>query len=269
MSNPFDDRRASQVTAKQSILSALSAVGSSLTTQQLTACGALFGVDAAAVRVALGRLVKAGDVVTVERGVHELGDKGRPILDAILRWRDVPELTRGWDGAWLVVHTAHLGRTNRPRLRRRERALAVLGFAEHTGGMWLRPDNLEEDADGVLGRLVALGLEPEAMVLAGARVVTASDHLATLWDRERLEAGYVAARDAMAACTARSDTLTHAELARQTALIGHAVVGMLSFDPLLPEALVDTALRGDVHADMVAFDELGKDALDAYWEETL
>lgn len=269
MTDPFQQRFEEPATAKRLILSVMAATGEQVSTSQLTRFGALFDFEPAAIRVALGRLVKNGDVVTVARGVHALGEKGRPLLEALGRWVMLPELTKPWQGGWLLVHTAHLGRTQRAALRRRERALALFGFAAFEAGLWIRPDNLAADVTVVRERLTGLGLEGNALVVAtGELLHDNADRAPELWDRCALEAGYHSALTAMGECLHRLDQETLEWRVRQTAQIGLAVLAMLTFDPLLPADLVDAGARDAVYAQMREFDQVGHRALEEYWAQT-
>ena len=109
----FEDRLLAPVTAKQAILTALTATGTPLTTGQIRLCGALLGLEPAAVRVALGRLVEKGIVAAHGDGTYEIGRRGRGLAEAIASWRNLPSLTKPWRGRWCAIHTAHLGRTQR------------------------------------------------------------------------------------------------------------------------------------------------------------
>lgn len=263
----FTTRLAHSVSAKQAILIALTATGSSLSTAQLRLCGALFGVEGAAVRVALGRLVDKGDVVPQGEAVYRVGPKGQAMAEAILRWRDLPRLNNPWRGEWIAVHTGHLGRSQRPQLRRRERALSLFGFAGASDGLWVRPDNLRLEPTALATRLFELGLEPAAIILGGASFIGEPERgLGALWDRKTIEAGYAAAEVAMTDCLDGFERASLKERARGTAKIGAAVIGMLTFDPLLPGELIDADLRRAVHRRMLYFDRVGKQALTAYWQ---
>ncbi len=267
MTNPFQTRLTVPMTAKRAILSALAATGGPLSTAQITQCGVLLGVDAAASRVALGRLVKSHDVITIKRGIHTLGDKKKPIFDAIRRWITLPQHTRPWDGGWVLVHTAHLGRAHRATLRRRERAMSFFGFASLLNGLWLRPDNLSLDGSVLRERLIGLGLEEKAFMSVNATLVSESgEDVAQLWNRADLEAGYRDAKRAIEVCMDTQGDMSLEELAISTARLGYAVIGMLSFDPLLPRELVDVDLRQEVHQHMLMLDHLGKKVLAAVWE---
>lgn len=268
LKDAFTTRLASSVTAKQAILTALTATGSSLSTAQLRLCGALFEVEGAAVRVALGRLVDKGDVVPEGEATYRIGPKGQPIAETLQRWRDLPRLTNPWRGEWIAIHTAHLGRSQRPQLRRRERALSLFGFASASDGLWVRPDNLRVEPAVLASRLFELGLDPEAIILGRASFVQEPQGgLEELWDRKTIEAGYAAAEKAMATCLDGFERTSIKERARDTATIGAAVIGMLTFDPLLPAEHVDADLRRVVHRRMLYFDRVGKQALAAYWRD--
>lgn len=264
----FTTRLAAPMTAKQAILTALTATQRALSTAQLRLCGALFEVEGAAVRVALGRLVDKGDVVPQGESTYRIGDKGQAIAEAIQRWRDLPRLNKPWRGEWIVIHTAHLGRSQRAQLRRRERALSLFGFASAADGLWVRPDNLRTEPAAVTSRLVELGLEAEAIIVAGASFLQAPERgLENLWNRKTIEAGYAAAESAMTKCLDGFERSSIKERARDTATIGAAVIGMLTFDPLLPGEHVDAELRRVVHRRMLYFDRVGKQALAAYWRD--
>ncbi len=255
------------MTAKRIILSVLAAaIEAPLSTSQLVQCGLLMDIDGAATRVALRRLIKNGDVHSPRRGHYAIGTKGQPILHAIHRWIDLPSHIKPWEGGWLLVHTAHLGRSDRAGLRRRERALALFGFGALVDGLWVRPDNLSLAFVDLRRQLVELGLEAGAVVASAGQIEHGQgDQELKLWDRRTLEAGYKAASRAMAKCLSAYKRASVEERARSTAQIGTAVIGMLSFDPLLPGELVNAQARDQVHAEMLRFNEVGKEAMADYW----
>lgn len=260
----FEDRLLAPVTAKQAILTALTATGTPLSTGQIRLCGALLGLEPAAVRVALGRLVEKDIVRAHGDGTYEIGGRGRGLAEAIASWRFLPSLTKPWRGRWCAIHTAHLGRTQRGQLRRRERALTLFGFAALHPGLWVRPDNLSIDAEAMRDRLIELGVEDGAVLLLDAAPSNV-EAWSELWDREALEREYRAASRAMRETLEGFEALDVQARARQTARIGRAVVELLTFDPLLPDAMVDAGLRKQVQQDMVGFDREGKRALQAWW----
>lgn len=204
--------------------------------------GAIFTIEPAAMRVALGRLVRDRLAVQPERGVYALGPAAAALHARARGWTRAEERARAWDGAWVVVLTHHLGRTDRSRLVLRERALRLVGLAQAGPGMWVRPDNLvvpvREEAQG-------LGLEEEAVVLTACRSAAAEQDATfrALWPVAGLEAGYRFWIAEMAASTARLRGAGATEAARETYLLGQSVLRAINSDPMLPAELVDVALR--------------------------
>ena len=103
----------------------------------------LFGISDNRARVALSRMVAAGEATTDGRGRYRLAGH---LLDRQGRQTDSRRgQTRPWEGS--VAHGGgdHLGRSGRApdqRLARRKR-LALARLAEQREGVWLRPDNID------------------------------------------------------------------------------------------------------------------------------
>jgi phenylacetic acid degradation operon negative regulatory protein len=226
--------------------------------------GELFGIDAAAVRVAVGRLVREGLLIQVERGRYAIGGRGAALQTRVRGWRDAEARTRQWDGGWLLVLVDHLGRTDRVRLRARERALRLSGFARSEAGFWARPENLAARLETIVAEAIELGLDPAAIAFAGAAALPLEEvKLRRLWSAETLGESYRGWIEAMAASLARLPTMTKDAAARETLLLGQAVIRAINLDPLLPAEMVDAALRRRMIADMVAYDAAGRRA----WQE--
>lgn len=105
----------------------------------LVRLAALFGVNDNRARVALSRMVAAGEVTTDGNGRYRLAGH---LLDR----RDRQATSRAgrttaWSGRWEVVVVTTAGSAPEVRARRR-RALAFTRLAELREGVWLRPDNL-------------------------------------------------------------------------------------------------------------------------------
>ena len=101
-----------------------------------------FGIKETTLRVALTRMVSAGDLVRSEDG-YRLSAR----LLARQRRQDaalVP-VTRDWDGTWLTVVVTAVGADARDRSTLRT-AMQDSRFGELREGVWMRPDNL---TDGV------------------------------------------------------------------------------------------------------------------------
>lgn len=233
---------------------------------RLVAAGRLLGIDAGAVRVAAARLVKKGVLTQASRGVYGIGGAGHGLHRRVLGWHRVETQVREWDGRWLAVFSAHLPRSQKSRLRARQRALRLRGFASFQAGLAVRPANLRSSAAELRGELVELGLDDEALLFG----LDAEDPRwpidpRRLWDTGALEASYRYNLTRLEQSRARLPALDVEAAARETLLVGRAVMRDILTDPLLPEALVDTALRRRMIVAMVDYDRLGKAAWRAFY----
>ena len=75
------------------------------------------------------------------------------------------EQALAWDGGWLIALTHDLGRTDRKQLRARERALALFGYREAGGAMWVRPANLAGALDDHRAELTGIGADEDITLL--------------------------------------------------------------------------------------------------------
>lgn len=237
-----------------------------LSSAELVAAGALLGIDAGAMRVALGRLVKKGVLVQQTRGVYRLGGRGGKLHRRVQDWYRVEDQLAPWKGDWLAVFTAHLGRSDKAGLRARERALRLKGFAAARPGLAVRPANLRAPLGALRGELTDLGLDPDALVVGVDRVDPWHPlDPCTLWDLAALEQRYL---DDCARLERSTDRLTRLDVqsaARETLLVGRAVMRHILTDPLLPEEMVDAALRRRLIEAMKAYDRLGKTCWRAFY----
>ncbi|MCV7409520.1 PaaX domain-containing protein, C- domain protein [Mycobacterium florentinum] len=158
------------MTARSVVLSVLlGAHPAWATASDLIRLTADFGIKETTLRVALTRMVSAGDLVRSADG-YRLSDRllarqGRQ--DEAMRPR-----TRAWHGDWHVVIVTSVGTDARTRAAQRA-SLYRKRFGELREGVWMRPDNLDLD------------LEPD--VADRVRVLKARDDepeqlVAELWD---------------------------------------------------------------------------------------
>lgn len=255
------------LSAPELILSlADSAASPRLTAAGLVAAGALLGIDAGAMRVAAARLVKQGVLAQRGRGVYGLGRRGGELHQRVQAWHRVEEQLAPWDGRWLGVFTGHLGRSNKSGLRARERALRLKGFAVDRPGLAVRPANLRTPLPALRDELERLGLDDAALVL-GIDVADPAHPFDpdSLWDVAALEHGYRKGCARLNASARRVPDLDTQSAARETLLVGRAVTRNILTDPLLPEAMVDTALRRRLIEAMVEYDRLGKACWRAFY----
>ncbi len=247
-------------TAKKLILGLLLArEGQPLSAQQAIAACALFNITANNVRVALVRLSSESMIEAAERGSYRLGIAAQGLAAEVVRWHDAEQQLAPWRGGYVAVHCAALGRADRKALRRRERALSLLGLRELDKGLYLRPDNLAGGVAAVRDRLQALGLEPEAAVFAAAEFDEArSPRISQLWDGAALTKTYLEQRQRLEDWLSRCAGLELDVAARESYLLGGQAIRQLVFDPWLPSPLVDADARHAFFTTVQRFDETGK-----------
>jgi len=182
----------------------------------------LFGFTEGTTRVALSRMVAAGELGT-EDGWYSLTG---PLLARHGRQEEGrrPKLRR-WDGTWrmAVVGSQRARRAAAERAAVR-RSLAALRLAEWREGVWVRPDNLGGDRAEVEG----------CTWLRGARFADDEGEVAlvgTLFHPEEWAGGARELLDAMAKTRPTDDVPESFALAA-------AVVRHMRDDPLLPDALL-------------------------------
>lgn len=247
-------------TAKKIVLDLLLAVDPEPLTARdaVSACG-LFGIRESNARVSLTRLCSEGLVESAARGSYRLSPSAHQLATEVASWRRLETRMRPWDGKYIAIHTADLGRSDRTALRQRERAIAMLGFRALRRDVFIRPDNIEDDLQQVRDRLVRLGLDADALVYRASDFPTA-DHarIADLWDGEALNADYRATRTRLEGWLARHPRLDLETAARESFLLGGEAIRKLVFDPLLPEPMVDAEARHQLLEATLHFDQVGQ-----------
>lgn len=256
--------------AKNIILDLLSAQGGQpVTAQQLIAACALFGVTANNVRVTLARLSAEGLVEAAGRGSYRLGPEARELAGEVATWRNAEQRMRDWSGGFIQVFTGELGRSNRVALRRRQRALGMLGFKEYKRGLYLRPDNIERDLNAVRTRLGLLGLEAEACICVVTEFACAdADRVMQLWDGAQLSQRYRKLSQQLRNWLQRSTELEPDVAAREAFVQGGQAIRQVVFDPLLPAPMIDAAARHDFLQTVSRFDEAGRAIWQRFFEQT-
>jgi phenylacetic acid degradation operon negative regulatory protein len=195
---------------------------------QLVRLTGLFGISENRARVALSRMVGAGEATTDGSGRYRLA--GHLVDRQRRQSRSRSGRLDPYDGSWAVVVVTTSGSTAEVRGARR-RALSYARLAELREGVWMRPTNVEVvlppalDAD--LERMVARPAEPGRLV-------------ERLWDVAAWSAG---AEDLLAALHALVPEGPSA-LAPGFELSA-AVLRHLQADPLLPADLLPEGWPGD------------------------
>jgi phenylacetic acid degradation operon negative regulatory protein len=189
-------------------------------------CGR-FGISGGTTRVALSRMVAAGELAA-EDGHYRLVGEG--LLSRQRAQDDALEPPAGpWTGGWRMAVVVGPGRSAAERVELR-RAFADARFAQWREGVWLRPDNLGRAAEPPLAGAPVRWLvaEPEGDPRALA---------AELWDLP----GWVARGAALlaAAPDEPGDLVTsEPDWAASVFAAAAAAIRLLRTDPLLPEPLL-------------------------------
>lgn len=241
------------------LLLAASPADQGLSVSELVAACVLFGLTDNSARVSLVRLAAEDRVEAVGRGRYRLGAQSAELAQDLSTWRGVESRLRPWAGDFVMVLSASLGRSDRQALRRRERALDLLGFKAWEKGVSVRPHNLEDSVDVVRRRLYALGLERQASVMVVSQLDDASvASIRQLWDARALNSVYRLQRAKLDDWLASSHALTPDVATRQVYELGGQAIRQVIFDPLLPEPLVDVVARARFMETVRRFDEAGR-----------
>ncbi|WP_407687639.1 PaaX family transcriptional regulator C-terminal domain-containing protein [Mycobacterium sp. HUMS_1102779] len=148
------------MTARSVVLSVLlGAHPACATAGELIGLTADFGIKETALRVALTRMVGAGDLIRSAEG-YRLSER----LLARQRRQDdaMRPRTRAWRGDWLTLIVTTVGTDARCRAALRT-TMHHKRFGELREGVWMRPDNLDPDlGPDTLGRVRVLRARDDA-----------------------------------------------------------------------------------------------------------
>jgi phenylacetic acid degradation operon negative regulatory protein len=188
-----------------------------------------FGIKETTLRVALTRMVSAGDLIRSADG-YRLSNR----LLARQRRQDdaIDPRVRGWRGDWVVLIVTSVGSDARTRAALRT-AMHNKRFGELREGVWMRPDNLELDLDPQLDARVRV---------LWARDDAPAELAAQLWD---LPAWAQTGRRLLDEMAAASDTAGRFVVA--TAMVRHLLTDPVLPDELLPADWPGARLRAAYH----------------------
>jgi phenylacetic acid degradation operon negative regulatory protein len=212
----------------------------------LVRLGELFGVAEGTTRVALSRMVAAGEL-EADNGRYRLVGPALLARQATQeRGRVVPR-TR-WNGQW-VMAVILADRRDAPERAALRTSAVTLGLAELRQGVWLRPDNLDWDRRTGTATGDAYAVVDQQCAWMTATPSTAGSELAgQLWDLDRWakEATHLVAvmeRTAPSLDRGRFDAIP------EGFVTSAAVLRLFRSDPLLPPALVPERWPGDALRD--------------------
>jgi phenylacetic acid degradation operon negative regulatory protein len=238
----------------------------SLDIRSLIRGAGVFGIQPNSVRVSVARLGADGDIESPKRGVYRIGNKALRLANEAACWPERLHLLRDWSGDFLVVHTGHLPRGDKTLLQQGEKALKLLGFVPWQDGLYLRPDNIEQDAQGVRAHLQRLGLDAQAPVFVGSGF--ASEDLGSiraLWDTDALLQHYVQRAEQLLKWIGQAESLELETAARESWLLGATAIRTVVYDPLLPGEWLDGDARNRYVDSVKKIDQTGK----AIWSRFL
>jgi len=216
-------------------------------------------------RVSLSRLVANGDVLLESRGRYSLAPAARAPVDHVRTFRTGFAKRIAWQGGFLGVFTADLPRRNPTIVRRRERALDLVGLRRFRHGVYIRPDNLEGGRAFVAKHLDELGLDAEADVVSLELDPSRPVALETLYSVPEDAARAISLEAKVRSLLARMGRgSTHRE-AKESFFLGDEVLRFLARDPLLPESVSDPAPRHALAVAMTTLDERGHEV----WHATI
>lgn len=230
-------RNARPLTARSVVASTL--LGTTpprLPARALVRAAELFGISEGTARVALSRMVAAGELVA-DGGWYELA--GPSLLDRQQRQqRSRAAATERWDGVWLVAVVVAERRAAPERAELRDE-LRRARLGELREGVWLRPDNLGTEWPAVV-----------AEQCTTLRAVDVDPELATrLWDLDGWAAAATRLRTRMKPLVRPLEQGSTGRLG-EGFVVSAAVLRHLQADPLLPDELLPrrwpgAALRAD------------------------
>ncbi|MBV6510208.1 MAG: hypothetical protein JJLCMIEE_03338 [Acidimicrobiales bacterium] len=198
-----------------------------LPSRRLVQAGALFGLAEGTVRVALSRMVKAGELHNVDGSYELAGDlvsRQRRQRESLLGER------RPWRGSWRLAVVVAEARSAGERLDLR-RAMRTLRLAERREGVWARPDNLDPRRFGAERAVIDSQCEwYEAEVADDAALAGA------LWDLDGWAREAQALRERMDGLIGRLEDDDRRALAPGFVLAA-GVLRHVQADPLLPSDL--------------------------------
>ncbi|OBH81735.1 PaaX domain-containing protein, C- domain protein [Mycobacterium scrofulaceum] len=174
-----------------------------------------FGIKETTLRVALTRMVGAGDLIRSADG-YRLSDR----LLARQRRQDdaIDPRVRPWGGEWVTLIVTSVGGDARTRAALRN-TMHGKRFGELREGVWMRPDNLELDLDPEIDARVRV---------LRAHVDDAAELAAQLWDLP----GWARAGNQLL------DEMSAAPDIPARFVVAAATVRHLLTDPVLPDELL-------------------------------
>ena len=200
---------------------------------QLVRLSGLFGISANRARVALSRMVAAGEATTDGAGTYCLSGHLRERQERQSASRS--GVTTPYAGQWWLAVVTTAGSTAEVRTARRL-SLSFARLAELREGVWMRPDNV------TIHLPAELNADMELMVAHPAEPARLVDRL---WDLPAWSARATGLLDAMATLTPDRPEALAPGFELSAAVLRHLQADPLLPDELLPERWPGGRLRED------------------------
>lgn len=234
-----------------------------LPARALVQIGELFGVAEGTIRVALSRMLSAGEIEAVDGQYRLTG--GRLLTRQARQDEGWHPVRVEWNGTWATAVVAAEGRSAPERAELRL-AMAALRLSELREGVWLRPANLDSQRQPAARRVVDAQCRwfttyPPADD-PGGRLLAAQLWDLAGWARDARELGRELGR-----LLGRLESGDRGALA-PSSLVSAAVLRHFVADPLLPPELLPARWPGDaLRADYDRFDVALRRVLQAWARE--
>jgi phenylacetic acid degradation operon negative regulatory protein len=182
----------------------------------------LFGITEGTTRVALSRMATAGEVIAVD-GSYELA--GRLLARQARQLASRAAMTTAWSGGWVAALVTVERRSAADRSAWRT-AMDSRRLGELREGVWMRPDNLSRELDGIIADQCEFFVSHHS---------DSSSLAASLWDLP----GWAAEADRLVTVLDEAESLAEGFIATAE------VIRHLLLDPYLPDELLPAGWPGD------------------------
>lgn len=257
--------RRRKLTARSVIASLLLGVNPpQMDTRVLVGTAELFGIAPGTARVAMSRMVVAGELEPVEDG-YRLASRAL-LARQVRQDQSRAGRIRRWRGTWrtAVVDVDARSAIDRAKLRS---ALQALRYAELRAGVWLRPDNLKAgvlvDAESIADQQCCFfRSRPESVNRGHEESQALAERLWDLHGWARITTGLLNDLDRLGAQLLEGET----DALNESFVVSADALRHLQADPLLPSEVLSVDWPGarlrDQHR---AFDQAFRDTLRAWW----
>jgi phenylacetic acid degradation operon negative regulatory protein len=229
--------------------------GGSMPVRTLVDAGALFGLSAGTIRVAVTRLQASGHIERDERGSYRLGVATRVMATHIAAWQRAPERRSPWNGDWIGV----LARGDARGRRDDARILELWGLRQLAGQLWVRPANLVEATQGVRRGLAEAGAGGSTTVFTLRDLDPADEARArALWPTQELDRGYRDTIDRLRASARRLAASDDPAAMVESFRLGGQAIRLVVRDPLLPDEMIDGHSLVEMVEELRRYDRMGR-----------